>query len=83
MRYRNSSHYDDGTRVRSIDATGVSGGALLDMGRLADAIKGRAPSPRLAGLIVERVNGTLNSTKLEAVLPHVLLALREKYAGGR
>lgn len=81
IRYRNSSRYGDDTPVRSIDATGTSGGALLDMGRLSDAVAGRRSRPRLAGLIIERVNGTLVATKLETIFPYLLVAMQEKFGG--
>lgn len=81
IRYRNSSTYGDDTPIRSINATGTSGGALLDMGRLSDAIAGRHSRPRLAGLITERVNGTLVATKLETIFPYLLTAMKEKFGG--
>lgn len=80
IKYRNSSIYGDDAPVRSIDAT-ARAGALMDLGRLSDAIAGRRSRPRLAALITERANGTLISTKLEAIFPYLLIAMKEEFAG--
>lgn len=71
IRYLNQSTYDDGTRIRTISARGLSGGALVDTGRLSEHLAGRPSTRALAGLIIERVNGVLVATKLSVIVPQI------------
>jgi hypothetical protein len=75
IRYLNQSTYNDGTRIRTIAARGLSGGALVYTGRLAEHISGHPATPRLAGLVIERVNGTLVATKISVIISQVKAAL--------
>ncbi len=75
IRYLNQSTYDDGTRIRTIAARGLSGGALVYTGRLAEHIAGQPATPGLAGLVIERVNGILVATKISVILSQIKVAL--------
>jgi hypothetical protein len=75
--YGKLSRDEDGVVDHSIGMRGMSGGAVIDAGRPADALFGRPdPEPLLAGIIIElKKRRVLLATRMSAIMPALLAAI--------
>jgi hypothetical protein len=77
--YKKHSRGTDGTKVSSTGPRGLSGGAVIDTGRMSlEILRGVSmPVPRLAAIIIERwkQHQVLVCTRMSAILPVLLTQL--------